>query len=309
MPPSPTPGAEARLALSAGVGCYLIWGFVPLVFQAIGHLGVSPWEIVAQRTLWAVPSALVFVLVARQGRQVLQVFRNPRVLAWLTLSALLIGANWLLYIWAVNSGRVLETSLGYYINPLLAVAAGALIFRERIDRIGLAAIALAGVGVGIQAVALGHFPFVSLILAVSFCGYGIVRKRVAADAQTGLLVECLILSLPGLAFVLWLERTGAGHFGTDLPTTLWLLACGPITTTPLMLFAWAARRIPLSFMGFLQFMGPTIGFFIGISQGEAFTPLRAASFVFIWAGAAVYAWGAWRRSRALVRATDGGVPT
>ena len=125
-----------------------------------------------------------------------------------------------------------------------------------IDRIGLTAIALAGVGVAIQAMALGHFPFVSLILAVSFCGYGIVRKRVAADAQTGLLVECLILSLPGLAYVLWLERSGAGHFGADLPTTLWLLACGPITATPLMLFAWAARRIPLSFMGFLQFMAP-----------------------------------------------------
>ena len=288
MTPSPTPGAEARLALGAGIGCYLIWGFVPLVFQAIGHMGVSPWEIVAQRTLWAVPSALVFVLAARQGRQVLQVFRNPRVLAWLTLSALLIGSNWLLYIWAVNSGRVLETSLGYYINPLLAMAAGALIFREHIDRIGLTAIALAGVGVAIQ--------------AVSFCGYGIVRKRVEADAQTGLLVECLILSLPGLAYILWLERAGAGHFGADLPTTLWLLACGPITATPLMLFAWAARRIPLSFMGFLQFMGPTIGFAIGIAQGEAFTPVRAVSFAFIWSGAAVFAFGAWRRSRAVQRA-------
>lgn len=296
------PGGEARLALTAGIGCYLIWGFVPLVFQAIGHMGVSPWEIVAQRTLWAVPSALIFVLAARQGRQVLQVFRNPRVLAWLTLSALLIGSNWLLYIWAVNSGRVLETSLGYYVNPLLAMAAGALIFREHIDRIGLTAIALAGVGVAIQAMALGHFPFVSLILAVSFCGYGIVRKRVAADAQTGLLVECLILSLPGLAYVLWLERSGAGHFGADLPTTLWLLACGPITATPLMLFAWAARRIPLSFMGFLQFMGPTIGFFIGIAQGEAFTPVRAVSFAFIWCGAAVFAFGAWRRSRAVQQA-------
>ena len=163
-------------------------------------------------------------------------------------------------------------------------------------------------GVAIQTVALGHLPVVSLVLAVSFCGYGIVRKRVAADAQTGLLVECLLLSLPGLAYVVWLERSGAGHFGATLPATAWLLACGPITATPLMLFAWAARRIPLSFMGFLQFLGPTIGFTIGISQGEAFTPVRAASFVFIWAGAVVFAWGAWRRSQALRRAVADAYP-
>ncbi len=294
--PVATSAGNAR-ALGAGIGCYLIWGFVPLVFQAMGRLGISPWEIIAHRTLWAVPVALLFVLAARQGQQVMHVFRSPRVLGWLTVSALLIGGNWMIYIWAVNSGRVLETSLGYYINPLLAMAAGALIFRERIDRIGVLAIGLAAVGVVIQTVALGHLPVVSLVLAVTFCGYAIVRKRVAADAQTGLLVECLLLSLPGLAYVIWLERSGAGHFGASFPATAWLLACGPITATPLMLFAWAARRIPLSFMGFLQFMGPTIGFAIGIAQGEAFTPLRAVSFGFIWSGAAVFAFGAWRRSR------------
>ena len=193
MTPPPAPGAEPRLALAAGIGCYLIWGFVPLVFQAMGRLGISPWEIIAHRTLWAVPVALLFVLAARQSRQVLEVFRTPRVLGWLSVSALLIGGNWMIYIWAVNSGRVLETSLGYYINPLLAMAAGALIFRERIDRIGVLAIGLAAVGVVIQTVALGHLPVVSLVLAVTFCGYAIVRKRVAANAQTGLLVECLLL--------------------------------------------------------------------------------------------------------------------
>ena len=294
--PAATSAGSAR-ALTAGIGCYLIWGFVPLAFQAMGRLGISPWEIVAHRTIWAVPVALAFVLLARQGRQVLSVFRNPRVLGWLTVSAVLIGGNWLLYIWAVNAGRMLETSLGYYINPLLAMAAGALIFRERIDRIGMAAIGLATVGVIIQTVALGHLPVVSLALALSFCGYAIVRKRVAADAQTGLLVECLLLAGPSLIYAVWLQKSGGGHFGSSASATAWLLACGPLTATPLMLFAWAARRIPLSFMGFLQFMGPTIGFFIGISQGEAFTPMRALSFVFIWAGAAVFAWGAWRRSR------------
>jgi chloramphenicol-sensitive protein RarD len=242
------------------------------------------------------------VLAARQGRQVVAAFQKPAVLGWLAVSAVLIGTNWMIYIWAVNSGRVLETSLGYYINPLLAMAAGALIFGERIDRYGAFAIALAAVGVAIQAAAIGHFPIVSLTLAFSFCGYGIVRKRVAADAQTGLLIECLLLAVPGLAYVAWLQSSGAGHLGTSFEATAWLIACGPITAIPLVLFAWAARRIPLSFMGFLQFIGPSIAFGIGVLQGEAFTPLRATSFVFIWGGAAVFAFGAWRRSRALATA-------
>jgi chloramphenicol-sensitive protein RarD len=295
-------GGDPRLALSAGIGCYLIWGIVPLVFQAMGRLGISSWEILANRTVWAVPMALVFVLAARQGGEVRAAFRTPRTMAWLALSSLLIAANWSIYIWAVNSGRVLETSLGYYINPLLAMAAGALIFHERIDWLGGVAIGLAAVGVAVQAIAVHGLPIVSLTLALSFGGYGIVRKRVAASAQAGLLIECLLLAGPGLAYVLWLQRSGAGHIGASLPATLWLLACGPVTAVPLALFSWAARRIALSTLGFLQFIGPTIAFAIGVSQGEPFTPLRAASFAFIWGGAAVFAYGAWRRARFVARA-------
>ncbi|MET0273957.1 MAG: EamA family transporter RarD [Phenylobacterium sp.] len=302
MPPRASSGGESRLALTAGVGCYLIWGLVPLVFQIIGRLGVAPWEILAERIVWAVPAALLFVVLAKQGAQTLAVLRNPHLLKWLALSSLLIALNWVVYIWAVNSGRVLETSLGYYLNPLLNMAAGALIFRERIDRFGALAISLAAVGVAIQAFALGHIPWVSLTVAFSFCGYGIVRKRVAADAQTGLLVECLILAGPAIGYVLWLQAMGAGHFGANPTVTFWLIASGPVTALPLVLFAWAARRVPVSVIGFLQFIAPTMGFGIGLLQGEAFTPARAVSFVFIWGGAAVFAWGAWRRSRAMARA-------
>ena len=288
-----------RTALGAGILCYFIWGFVPLAFQAIGHLGVGPWETLAHRTIWGAPTALIFVLLASQWTQVVAVFRRPKVLAWLALSAGLIAVNWMVFIWAVNSGRVLESSLGYYITPLINMAAGTLLFRERMDRIGVTAIVLAVVGVVIQAVALGHLPLVSLALALSFGGYGVVRKQVAADAQTGLFIECLLLAVPSFFFVLWLEGQGDGHFLASPATIAWLMASGPITAVPLVLFAWAARRIPLSFMGFLQFIGPTIAFAIGVSQGEAFTPLRAISFVFIWTGAAVFTYGAWRRSRAL----------
>ena len=145
-------------ALGAGLACYLIWGFVPLAFQAIGRLGVGPWEILAHRTLWGAPTALAFVLMARQGRQVLRVFSNPKLLGGLLLSSGLIAANWIVFIWAVNSGRVLESSLGYYITPLINMAAGVLLFRERFDRVGVAAIALAVLGVVIQAVAVGVAP-------------------------------------------------------------------------------------------------------------------------------------------------------
>ncbi|RAK57249.1 EamA family transporter RarD [Phenylobacterium deserti] len=306
-PPS-APGAEARLALTAGLLCYLIWGFVPLAFQAIGALGVGPWEILAHRTFWSIPLAGLFVLLARQGRQVVTALTTPGILLRLMLSSLLIAINWVTFIWAVNAGHVLETSLGYYINPLVNMAAGALLFRERIDRIGKIAMAIAAVGVIVQGFALGHLPIVSIILALSFGGYGIVRKQVAADAQTGLFVECLILGLPGIAFVAWLQAQGGGHFTQSPQTAAWLIASGPITALPLMLFAWAARRMPLSAMGFLQFLAPTISFCIGLSQGEPFTPLRALSFVFIWGGAAVFAWGAWRRSRSTALATAQAAP-
>ena len=287
-------------ALSAGVLCYFIWGFVPLFFQALGHMGVSPWEILAHRIVWSIPAAALFVLLAKQGRQVAAVFRRPKVLAWLGLSSLLIAANWVVFIWAVNSGRLLETSLGYYINPLVIMAAGALLFRERIDGIGRIAIGFALAGVAVQALALGQLPWVSLVLAFSFGGYGIVRKQVAADAQTGLLVETLIVGVVAAGYLAWLRGHGGGHFG-DPTTAVWLVLSGPVTAIPLVLFSWAARRIPLSLMGFLQFLAPTISFFIGVAQGEPFTPVRALSFALIWGGVAVFLYGAWRRTRMIVR--------
>lgn len=286
-------------ALAVGAGCYLIWGLVPLAFQIMGRLGIGAWEILAHRTLWAVPTAFLFVVLAGQTRQLGAVLRNGRTMAWLALSAGVIAVNWLVFIWAVNNGRVLETSLGYFINPLMAMAAGALIFRERMDAIGKGAIALASVGVVIQTIALGHLPIISLTLATSFCAYGIIRKRVAAEAQTGLFIECLILGLPGVFLIAWLQSQGQGHFTASPAAAAWLLACGPMTALPLMMFSWAARRIPFSAMGFLQFIAPSMTFVMGVAQGELFTPLRGVSFAFIWGGAAVFAFGAWRRSRVL----------
>jgi chloramphenicol-sensitive protein RarD len=226
--------------------------------------------------------------------------RQPRVLAWLGLSSMLIAANGVVFIWSVNSGRLLEACLGYYINPLVSMAAGALLFRERIDRFGMLAIGFALAGVAVQTAALGHLPWVSLVLAFSFGGYGVVRKQVAADAQTGLLVETLLVGVVAAGYLAWLNAHGGGHFG-DPVTAVWLILSGPITAIPLVLFSWAARRIPLSMMGFLQFISPTISFFIGVAQGEPFTAVRALSFALIWMGAAVFLFGAWRRTRMIQR--------
>lgn len=290
--------------MAAGIGCYIFWGLLPVLFMAMNHAGATPWEILGERTLWAAPWAAGLVLLARQGGHMRRVLAQPRVLALLTFSALLIGVNWSIYVWAVGNGRTLDASLGYYIIPLINMAAGSVIFRERMDRFGAAAIALAAVGVAVQAVAIGHLPVISLVLAFSFGAYGIIRKQVAAEAQTGLFIECLLMSVPGLIYVIWLHHTGGGIAWRTPGATLLMALTGPATVVPLALFAWAARRLPLSTVGFLQFIGPTMTFVVGLVSGEPMTPLRALSFAFIWAGACAFALGAWRAGRrgALVNA-------
>ncbi len=290
---------EARTALIAGAGCYLLWGFLPLYFHLLSKLGVGSWEMIAHRSLWAAPWALLFVFLARQGGQVAAVLRQPKTLLVLACSTAAIFTNWSIYVFAVNANHVIEASLGYYINPLMNMAAGALLFRERISREGAVAIGLAVIGVAIQAAALGHLPVISLGVALTFCLYGILRKQVKADAQTGLFIECAYLAVPALLYVLHLQATGGGHLGTGAGVTILLLIAGPATVVPLALFAWSARRMPLSAMGFLQFIAPTLQFLIGVALGEAFTPLRALSFVFIWLGVAAFAYGAWKRTRVI----------
>ena len=297
MAPAAASGGEPRQALAAGVGAYLLWGFLPLYFHFLFQMGVGSAEMIAHRTLWAVLWAFALVMLGRQVPQVARVLTEPRTLGFLALSTAAILVNWTIYVVAVNGGKVLEASLGYYINPLLNMAVGAVLFRERMNTEGKVAIGLAVIGVAVQALALGHLPLISLALATSFCAYGVIRKQVQADAQTGLFIECLYLTLPGLAYVLWLESTGAGHFRDGLGVALLLLAAGPATVLPLVLFSWAARRLTLTALGFLQFLAPTLQFGVGIALGEEFTPMRALSFAFIWAGVLVFAWGVLRVSR------------
>ena len=287
-----------RAGLAAGLACYGVWGVLPLLFQAVERAGVSAFEVVAWRTVYALPFAFALVLAVRQGGAIRSLGAGR--LGALALSAALIGLNWLVYVWAVTHHRTLEGSLGYYINPLLNMAAGRWLFGERIDGAGWAAIALAGAGVALQALALGAFPWVSLVLALSFCAYGIVRKRAAAPAQAGLLVECALLVLPAGAYLAWLALSPGGSVGPLRSASAgWLLLLtGPGTVIPLACFAIAAQRLTLTTLGFLQFISPTLQFAVGIADGEALTPLRLLSFVFIWAGVAIFAAAALNRGRA-----------
>ena len=296
--PAPAP-SSARGAVIAGVVCYTLWGLLPIYLLAVGRAGASASEIIAHRALWSVPCAGLLVLLAGQGRQVLAVLMTPRTLGLLAVSALLIAGNWLLYVWSVGQGRMIEASLGYYINPLMNMAAGAILFRERLDTAGKIAIGLAIAGVGVQAVGLGHLPFIALGLALTFTTYGLIRKQIAADAQTGLFIECLVLAPMAIAYIVWLQGRGAGHFTGHPTTTLLLLLAGPVTVAPLALFAWTARRLPLSTIAFLQFIGPTMQFIIGAETGETLNAMRIASFGFIWAGVLVFAYGAWRKTRGI----------
>lgn len=267
------------------------------MFNAAERSGATVFEIVAWRTIWSVPLALVLVFAADRGAGLKALLATPRIIAALALSAVLIAVNWTVYVWAVDNGHTLSASLGYYLNPLLNMVVGAAFFRERMDRFGIIAMALAAVGVLIQGLALGEVPWVSLVLAFSFCGYGVVRKQAAVSAQTGLLVECLLLVIPAIAYAAFLTHAGQGVFGKHTTPTLLLIACGPATVVPLALFAFAARRLPLTLVGFLQFIAPTLQFGVGVLAGELLTPARILSFVFIWAGVAVFAFGAWTRTR------------
>jgi chloramphenicol-sensitive protein RarD len=294
----PAASDNSRAALLSAFGCYVLWGVMPLLFMAQAAVGFDAPEILAHRALWAVAVAGLLVWLAKQGGQVRAVLTSPKTLAWLAFSTVLIAINWGVYVWATTHEATLEASLGYYINPLLNMVVGLWLFREKIDRWGWVAIGLAAVGVLFQALALGRPPWISIILAISFATYGVIRKRVPIDAQAGLLVECLLLVPFGLAWVLWLQHTGAGVAFDSPGHTLWALANGPATVLPLALFAWSARRLPLSTIGFIQFLAPTLQFMVGVWAGEALTPLRVVSFAFIWGGAAVFAAAAFFRVRA-----------
>ncbi|MDT0507274.1 EamA family transporter RarD [Novosphingobium sp. MMS21-SN21R] len=288
-----------RRGLVAALIAYILWGVLPLYFRAL-H-GVPPLELVGWRVVFTLPVCLVIVAIRKQGPELRKAFASPRLLAQLALSAALIGGNWLIFIIAIKNGHVLATSLGYYINPLINVLLGTMLLGERLSRVQWSAVALAGAGIALLLAGAFDTLAVALSLAVTFAFYGFVRKQAPVGSVPGLTIETAVLFVPALV-VVWLaagtpqgsSMTGGGY------TPPLLAASGVATAIPLMLFAVAARAMPLSTLGFLQFIAPTISFVLGLTVfGEKLDATRLGCFALIWAAIALYSWDMWRGSRSV----------
>jgi chloramphenicol-sensitive protein RarD len=278
-----------RSGILSAASAFLCWGLFPIYFHAIGD--VPAMQILAHRMLWSLGFLLIVLALRRQWKWLQQV-REPRVLGSFVASAFLLSANWLVYIWAVKNGHVIDASLGYFINPLVNIMFGYLLLKERMRPAQWGAIAVAALGVAWLTWQAGSVPWIALFLAASFGGYGLLRKTAALGALEGLSFETMVLFPVAAAYIGWLSYTGENAFvNTPSDTTrLLLIAAGPITAIPLLLFATGARKIPLSILGLLQYLSPSIQFLLGVWLfHEAFNAERLVGFVLIWAALLLYA--------------------
>jgi chloramphenicol-sensitive protein RarD len=288
LAPEASPRAQKDPSgLPAALGAYLIWGFLPLLFALLD--GVPTPLIVAERTLYALIVVGLVVAVTRRWGEVRAVFASRRNVALILLSAVLLAVNWLIYVFSVETGRVLESSFGYFINPLVNFALGMILLGERQRPLQAVAIGIAVIAILIQAVGLGTFPWIAISLAVSFGLYGFLRKTVAVGSATGLFVETLLLAPVCILYVAWFSASfGMGPHG-DLRLVLLLAAAGPATAIPLLLFAYGVKRLRLTTIGMLQYLAPSIQFVLAITWfGEELNAVRLVSFVLIWVSLAVF---------------------
>ena len=275
--------------LWAAAGAYFIWGLFPLYWRLLAQ--VPSTQIMAHRIVWCAAFVGIYLTVRNGPLWWRGIVAQRRLLAMLVTSALLVGINWWLYIWSVNSGHIVETSLGYFINPLVSVLLGVVVLRERLTPAQWLAVAVAASGVAYLTWSFGALPWIALTLAASFGTYGLIRKLAVVEAVQGLAIESSVLFLPALAYLLWVESRGAGSFGHIDPGHNLLLSLGGLVTAlPLVLFAYGARRIPLALIGFLQYLAPTLQLLIGVFLfGEVFTRTHLIGFGCIWAALAIYA--------------------
>jgi chloramphenicol-sensitive protein RarD len=290
---SSQPGAAGLLF---GVGAYTLWGVLPLYLHMLK--AVPALQVLAHRVLWSLALLAVLILVLRRTRGIIAAARG-RTLLLLVGSALMIAINWIVYIWAVQNGHVLEASLGYFINPLVNVALGFAFLGERLRRLQAVAIAIAAVGVVLLAISGGGALWLSLLLAMSFGLYGLLRKVAAIDALGGLSVETLLLAPFSIALLIHASQTGTAAFGQSNHMDLLLALAGLVTTAPLLLFAAAARRLPLATLGLLQYIAPSLQFAEAVLLfGEPVHTVHIITFVLIWIGCALYAFDAIQAVRA-----------
>jgi len=286
--------AKARRGFLLALGAYLLWGMLPFYMKAVAHLPLI--EVISHRIVWSVPIAACVLVWAGRTADFKAAIRSPKSIAMAALTATLISVNWGIYVWAIAVDRTVETALGYYINPLVSVVVGAVLLGERLDRLQIAAVALAAIAVAVLTVEGGKLPWVSLALAFSFAAYGFFRKTLPIGPSQGFLLEVLLLSVPALCYIAFLIATGQDHFISSTATdTALLVGCGPVTAVPLLLFAFGARLLRLSTIGIMQYIAPTIVFLIAVLIfDEPFGRTQAIAFALIWVALAMYSWSMFR---------------
>ena len=285
----------------AGVGfgllAYVIWGFFPLYFRQLSH--VSPMDVLSNRAVWA--CIFVGILLTLRGGwgKVQSIFRNRRQFAMLALAALLVGSNWLVFLWAVANQQVVASSLGYFLTPLVNVLLGLLVLKERLNRLEWISVGLAIAAIGNEIITLGSLPWISLFLAATFGSYGLVRKQVPVDALSGLWLETLVMLPVCGIYALWMAQSGHLVFAPKgLSTVALLIGAGILTALPLMFFAAATQRLDLATVGMLMYINPTMQFATAIwIFGEPMQTERLISFGLIWIGLCFFSWSMWQKMR------------
>ena len=283
-----TKHVDSPSGIFAASGAYFIWGLAPIFWKQL--VGIPAYELLAHRIIWALILLMIILTLRGRWKILLAAFRDRKVLLTIGLSTLIIASNWFLYMYAILSGRILETSLGYYINPLISIILGMVFLGERMRRGQAVAVVLGALGVGWLAIQGQGFPLLAVSLAMTFGFYGLLRKLAPVGALTALTMETLFLCIPALIFLVWVERAGNGHFVAAAGSTqILIMGTGVITAIPLLLFGIGVQRISLMTLGFLQYTAPTIAFLLGVFfYGEVFTPAYKVAFCFIWSALIIY---------------------
>jgi chloramphenicol-sensitive protein RarD len=272
---------KEKLGLIYGVAAYGLWGLFPLYWPLLEEAG--PFEIVSHRAVWTLVFCGVILGFTKSFKTTFSLLRKKGVAIRLTLAAIFISVNWLVFIWAVNHGHVVESSLGYYINPIFMIAFGVLLLKEKMRKLQWVATLIAFIGVLILAFDYGRLPWVALALALSWGSYGVVKKQLGLNALQGLAIETAISSIPYLAYLIYIAQKGTGHFGHGISVTLLLIGAGAVTAIPLLFFNGAATRLPLTSMGLLQYITPSLLFALGVwIKHEDMSPARWGGFFVIW---------------------------
>ncbi len=290
--------SEHSLGLIFGVGSYVLWGLFPLYWPLLEP--ANPLEIVSHRAVWTLVFCLIVLALSKQLHSTIAIVKRPKIMAGLFLTTILVSINWLTYIWATNNGHVVEAALGYYINPLIIIAFGVLLLREKMRPLQWLAVGIAAVGVTILTIDYGRLPWVAISLALSWGTYGLVKKKLDLGALNGLAIETLISLIPYAGYLIYLGNQGTGQFGQKPGLTILLISAGAVTAIPLLLFNGSTTRLPYSTIGLLQYITPTIQFSIGVwIRHEDMPAARWIGFVVIWLALLALATDLVRSSRAV----------